>query len=256
MKRALALVYGVVCYVFFLGVYLYLIGFVGNLLVPKAIDSPREGPLGTAILINVGLLALFGVQHTIMARPKFKRWWTGLVPSPIERSTYVLITNVILVLIFWLWRPMGGMVWDVETPIARGILWTLFGAGWLVVLLATFQINHFDLFGLRQVWLYFQGKEYTHIPFRVPIFYRRVRHPLYVGWIMAFWATPTMTIAHLVFAAGLTIHILVAIQFEERNLMQFFGKDYIEYRKRVPMLIPWRLRPDVPVPPETAPEGG
>ncbi len=249
MGRAAALIYGLVCYVMFLGVYLYAIGFMGNFgIVPKAIDSGADGslaqagPFSQAILVNLLLLGVFAIPHTVMARPTFKRWWTKIVPESIERSTYVLVSNLALILLFWQWRPMGGIIWDVENSTGRMILWGLFGLGWLLVLLATLQINHLDLFGMRQVWLYFRGKPYTHIALATPLFYKHVRHPLYVGWITAFWATPTMTAAHLVFAVCTTAYILIAIRFEERNLVEFHGEGYVEYRKRTPMLIPrpWR----------------
>ena len=232
MSKVAALMYGLVCYVMFLGVYLYLIGFLGNFAVPRSVDSGIEGTLAVALLINVLLLAVFGVQHTVMARPTFKRWWTKIVPAPIERSTYVLITNLLLILLFWQWRPMGGVIWDVDNSIGRGILWALFGVGWLLVLVATLQINHLDLFGMRQVWLYFQGRPYTPLKLATPVLYKHVRHPLYVGWITAFWATPTMTAGHLLFAIGNTVYILIAIYFEERNLVEYHGEGYVEYRKR------------------------
>jgi len=242
MARTAALIYGLVCYVMFLGVYLYAIGFMGNFVVAKAIDSGADGPLGQAILINVLLLGVFAIPHTIMARPTFKRWWTKMVPEPIERSTYVLVSNLALILLFWQWRPMGGMIWNVENSIGRMILWGLFGLGWLLVLLSTLQINHLDLFGMRQVWLFFRGKPYTAVKLVTPVFYKHVRHPLYVGWIIAFWATPTMTAAHLLFAIATTAYILIAIQFEERNLVEAHGEGYIKYRERTPMLVPrpWR----------------
>jgi len=242
MRRSLVLAYGLVNYAIFLGVFLYLAGFLGNLFVPRSIDSPAQGPLWTAVLINTLLIALFGVQHTAMARPTFKRWWTRFVPQPIERSTYVLLTNAALILLFWQWRPMGGVVWDVTHPASRFVLYGLFAFGWLTVLVTTFLINHFDLFGLRQVWLYFRGTPYTHLGFQTPGPYRLVRHPLYVGWITAFWATPTMTVAHLMFAIGMTAYILVAIPFEERNLEEYHGKSYTEYRRKVPMLVPRPIR--------------
>ncbi len=244
MARIAALVYGLVCYVGFLGVYLYLIGFLGNLLVPKSVDSGAERPLATALLVNVLLLGFFGVTHTVMARPTFKRAWTKFVPIPIERSTYVLITNLQLILLYVLWLPMTGTIWEVQNTIGQGILWTLFGAGWLLVLIATLQINHLDLFGVRQVWLCFRRREYTPVALATPALYKHVRHPLYVGWITAFWATPSMSAGHLVFAAGLTVYILIAIYYEERNLVEFHGEGYAEYRERTPMLIPrlWKRR--------------
>jgi protein-S-isoprenylcysteine O-methyltransferase Ste14 len=222
----------------FLGTFLYAIGFLGNVAVPKAIDSAAAGPLGEALLVNALLLGVFAVQHSVMARPGFKRWWTKLVPHPVERSTYVLFSNLALILLFWQWRPMGGVVWDVEHPAGRAVLYGLFALGWLTVLVTTFLINHFDLFGLRQVWLYFRGRECTPLGFVTPGPYQYVRHPLYVGWLTAFWATPTMTAAHLVFALGTTAYILVAIYFEERDLTEAHGRAYAEYRQRVPMLVP------------------
>jgi len=240
MSKIATLIYGLVCYVMFLGVFLYLIGFLGNFpdAIPKSIDSGVEGALAMALVVNVLLLAVFGVQHTVMARPTFKRWWTKIVPAPVERSTYVLITNLLLALLVWQWRPMVGVIWNVDNSIGRVILWALFGAGWLLVLVATLQINHLDLFGMRQVWLYFQGKPYTPVQLATPVLYKHVRHPLYVGWLTVFWVTPTMSAGHLVFAVGSTIYILIAIYFEERNLVQYHGEGYVEYRQRTPMLIP------------------
>jgi protein-S-isoprenylcysteine O-methyltransferase Ste14 len=231
----------------FLGVFMYAVGFLGNLAVPKSIDSPREGSLATALLVNLGLLALFALQHSVMARPAFKRWWTRFVPHVAERSTYVLATNLCLILLFWQWRPMGGVIWNVEHPVGRALLTGSFALGWLVVLMTTLLINHFDLFGLRQVWLYLRGREYTHLRFVTPGPYQWVRHPLYVGWLLVFWSTPTMTAAHLVFALGTTAYILIAIRFEERDLIAFHGRAYAEYRRRVPMLIPrWTRRAPAP----------
>jgi protein-S-isoprenylcysteine O-methyltransferase Ste14 len=238
-KRIAALVYGVVCYGAFFGTFLYAIGFVGNVVVSKSMDSGRDGPLAQALLVNLGLLALFAVQHSVMARPAFKRAWKRVIPEPIERSTYVLASSLALILLFWQWRPMGGVVWEVEAPFARLLLFAVCAAGWLTVLVSTFLINHFDLFGLRQTWLYFRGKRYTPIAFRTPGPYRWVRHPLYVGWLLAFWATPTMTAAHLVFALMTTGYILTAIQLEEQDLISAYGDTYRRYRQRVPMLLPW-----------------
>jgi protein-S-isoprenylcysteine O-methyltransferase Ste14 len=215
---------------------------MGNLIVPKSIDSTPEHPLGQALLINLGLLSLFALQHSVMARPAFKRWWTRFVPQPVERSTYVLFSSLALLLLFWQWQPMGGVVWQVEDTIGRGILFSFFAFGWLLVLVSTFLINHFDLFGLRQVYLYLRGREYTQLTFGTPGPYKYVRHPLYVGWLFAFWATPTMTAAHLVFALLTTAYILVAIQLEERDLLAAHGESYAAYRRRVPMLIPQFFR--------------
>ena len=243
IKRSVAFVYGVVCYVVFFATFLYAMGFVGNVLVPKSMDSGREGPLAAALLVNLGLLGLFAVQHSVMARPGFKRAWKRVVPEPVERSTYVLASSLALILLFWQWRPIGGTVWDVEAPLGRALLHAVCAAGWLTVLASTFLINHFDLFGLRQVWLYLRGTPYTPIAFRTPGFYRWVRHPLYVGWLLAFWSTPTMTAAHLVFALATTGYILIAIQLEERDLVSAYGDRYRRYREEVPMLVPrpgWR----------------
>jgi len=238
MKRIAAFIYGVVCYAIFFGTFLYAIGFVGDLIVPKSIDSAPQGPLGQALLINALLLGLFAVQHSVMARPAFKRWWTRFVPKPVERSTYVLFSSLALIALFVHWQPIGGVIWDVQDPVGQAVLYGLFAFGWGLVLVATFLINHFDLFGLRQVWLYLRGKEYRPLNFGTPALYKIVRHPLYVGWFFAFWATPTMTVAHLFFALLTTAYILIAIRFEERDLVAEHGARYSEYRKQVPMLVP------------------
>lgn len=238
MSRALAFLFGVVCYVLFFATFLYLIGFVGNLLVPRSIDvGPTSGVI-TALLINVSLIALFGIQHSVMARPEFKDRWTKIVPRSIERSTYVLLTSAILILLFWQWRPMTAVVWDLQATWAQNIMWAVFFGGILVVLLSTFVIDHFDLFGLRQVWLNFKQKAYTHPGFKVTFFYKFVRHPLYVGWILFFWGAPRMTTGHLLLAVGMTAYMLVAIRYEERDLVRFLGDDYVKYREKVPMLVP------------------
>lgn len=237
MKRTLVLLYGIASYAVFFATFLYAFGFVGNLFVPKSMDSAATLPFGEALLVNLGLLALFAVQHSVMARPAFKRWWTRFVPEPAERSTYTLFSSLALIALFMFWQPMGGVVWHVTEPFAAGVLHGLYVFGWLLVLVSTFLINHFDLFGLRQVWLHFRGKPYTPLQFRTPGPYRWVRHPLYVGWLFAFWATPTMTVAHLVFALMTTAYILVAIQLEERDLADAHP-EYEDYRRRVPMLVP------------------
>jgi len=237
MKRWLVLLYGVVNYVLFLGVFLYLVGWLGGFVVPTQLDGPATTPLGVALVIDVLLVLLFGVQHSVMARPGFKRWWTQYVPQPAERSTYVLASNVALAVMFWQWRPLGGVIWNVESDVGRFALWGMFAVGWLVVLGATVLINHFDLFGLRQVWLCFRRRPYTHLPFATPGPYRVIRHPLYVGWLITFWATPTMTAAHFVFALGMTAYILVAIRYEERDLVEAHPA-YAEYRQRVGMFVP------------------
>jgi protein-S-isoprenylcysteine O-methyltransferase Ste14 len=238
MKRWMAFAYGLVAYAIFLGTFLYAAGFVGNLAVPKSLDSPREGSLLGALGVNLALLGLFALQHSGMARRGFKRWLTGVVPEPVERSTYVLASSLALLLLFWQWRPLGGVVWKVEDPLGRGLLHGLFAFGWLLVLVTTFLINHFDLFGLRQVWLHLLRRPYTPVRFRTPGPYKLVRHPLYVGWLFAFWATPTMTVTHLLFALVTTAYILAAIRLEERDLVSAHGADYVEYRRRVPMLVP------------------
>lgn len=238
MKRVLVFAYGVVCYVGFLGTFLYLGIFLGNLFPVGGMDSPATTPFWQALLIDTLLVGLFGLQHSVMARPTFKRWWTRFVPEPMERSTYVLFANVVLALLFWQWRPMGGVIWHVQDAVGRVMLHALLGVGLLIVVIATFLINHFDLFGLRQVWLYLRGKPYTALTFTTPGPYQVIRHPMYVGWLLAFWATPTMTIAHLVFAAGMTIYIFIAIRYEERDLVEAHGEAYADYRRKVPMIIP------------------
>jgi protein-S-isoprenylcysteine O-methyltransferase Ste14 len=242
MKRAAIFIYGIACYGVFFATFLYAIGFIGNFGVPKAMDSPRDVPLGMALAIDLGLLALFAVQHSVMARPAFKRRWTRIIPESAERSTYVLFSSLALILLFWLWQPMGGQVWNVTSPAAVKFLYGLYAFGWLLLLYVTFLINHFDLFGLRQVWLQLIGRHYTSVPFVMPWLYRVVRHPLYIGWFTIVWATPTMTVAHLVFAAMCTAYILFGIQLEEHDLV-VAHPEYAEYRWRVPMLIPSLRKP-------------
>jgi methanethiol S-methyltransferase len=237
LSRVAAFFYGVACYLAFLASFVYAIGFLGNFAVPKSIDSGPQSPFTQALAINALLLGLFAVQHSVMARPWFKAAWTRIVPNSVERSTYVLLSSVALFLLFWKWQPMGGVIWNVESAPGRFALDALFACGWMTVLITTFLINHFDLFGLRQVWLHLLGRTYTEIGFRTPGPYRFVRHPLYVGWLLVFWSAPIMTSAHLVFAIATTAYILVAIQLEERDLVRLHG-EYAEYRLRVPMILP------------------
>ena len=242
LKRVLFFAYGVISYLTFFGTFLYAICFIGNFVVPKTLDGEASGSLGISFAIDTGLLALFAVQHSLMARKWFKEWWTRAVPKPLERSTYVLFSSLALIFLFWQWRPLGGLVWSVGDPSARFVLRGLFAFGWALVLISTFLINHFDLFGLRQVWLYLRGRQYTTLQFGTPGPYRLVRHPLYVGWFFAFWMTPTMTLAHLLFSVATTAYILLAIQFEERDLVREHGEAYESYRRSVPMLIPFAHR--------------
>lgn len=242
MKKIAFLLYGVISYFAFFGTILYAIGFTGNLFVPKSIDGDPEKSLLTAILIDAGLLLLFALQHSIMARPGFKRWFTKYIPAPLERSTFVLLASLCLILMMWQWQPIGGVVWKVENETAKIILLVLYLIGWGIVFISTFLINHFDLFGLRQVWLCFIGKPYTQLPFRVPVFYRFVRHPLYFGFLIAFWSASTITVTHLLFAVLTTGYILTAIQLEERDLITTFGDKYRSYKKWVPMIIPFFKR--------------
>ena len=241
MSGILTLAYGAASYVIFFGTFLYAIGFLGNIVVPKSLDSGATQPWGSALLIDLALLSLFAVQHSVMARQGFKRLITRILPQSVERSTYVLASSLALILLFWQWRPLGGIVWDVQSPVGRTLLLLGFGFGWALVLLTTFVINHFDLFGLRQTWRAFRGQSQSPLGFTTPFLYRIVRHPLYVGWFFAFWCTPTMTITHLLFAVVTTAYILVAIQLEERDLMSAHP-EYAEYRRQVPMIVPV-LRP-------------
>jgi|SRR5450755_270717 protein-S-isoprenylcysteine O-methyltransferase Ste14 len=238
-KRSIVFLYGLGCYAVFLGTYLYAIGFVVNLFVPRSIDAPPAGDFASSLIIDLALLLGFALQHSVMARQGFKRWLTNFVPEPAERSTYVLASSLALIALFAFWRPLGGTVWSVKEPALAATLYALCAFGWLLVLVSTFLINHFDLFGLRQVSLYLVSTPYRPIGFRTPGPYRLVRHPLYVGWLFAFWATPTMTAAHLLFAVVTTAYILVAIRLEERDLIASLGNAYRDYRRRVPMLIPF-----------------
>ncbi|MGH9544960.1 MAG: methanethiol S-methyltransferase [Terriglobales bacterium] len=237
LSRAAVFLYGVVCYIAFLEAFLYAIGFIGNIWVPKSIDAGPQSPFFMALAINIGLLGLFAVQHSLMAREWFKKAWTRIVPKPVERSTYVLFSSIALGLLFWKWEPMGGVVWSVKNPVGQAALQVLFAFGWLTVFVSTCLINHFDLFGLRQVWFHLRGRPYEPLGFRTPGPYRYVRHPLYVGWLLVFWSAPLMTSTHLVFAIATTAYILIAIQLEERDLVRSHP-EYAEYRRQVSMLIP------------------
>jgi protein-S-isoprenylcysteine O-methyltransferase Ste14 len=237
MRRWSFFAYGVFCHLLFLVTYAYLACFVGNFLVPWSMDSAPANDL-RAVGIDIALLSLFGLQHSIMARPWFKRVWTRLVPEPIERSTYCLMSCLVLFVLIWQWQGLDAVIWDVQHPWGRGLLWGLFAAGWILVPAVSLMISHFDLFGTRQVWLYLRGQPYTSLPFRTPLLYSRVRHPLYLGWTLAFWATPTMTLGHLLLAGVLTLYMGIAACIEERDLVSHFGDVYRDYQRSVPMFIP------------------
>lgn len=239
MGRVLALAYGGAAYVVFLGTFLYAIGFVSGHVVPKTIDSGAVLPFGEALLIDMVLLSIFALQHSVMARKPFKRWWTRVVPPAVERSTYVLLASLVLILVFWQWRPLPAVIWHVTEPALSFGLMGLASAGWLLVLLSTFLINHFELFGLHQVVLNLLKRPAAEPKFRTPFLYKVVRHPLYLGFIIAFWATPLMTAGHLLFAGVTTSYILIAIALEERDLIDVFGDEYRRYRERVAMLVPF-----------------
>src|SRR5262249_2431405 len=240
MNRIIAFLYGLACYALFFVTFLYAIGFVMDLVVPKTIDSGTVVPLAEALIVNLLLMSVFAVQHSVMARKQFKAWWTQLVPPAIERSTYVLASSLALVLLFWQWRPMPAPVWQIgDASVAMAVTGLSF-VGWLIVLTSTFLINHFELFGLRQVAANLSGRAIPAARFRTPLYYKFVRHPLYLGFIIAFWAAPTMTVGRLLFAAVTTAYIFVGILLEERDLGELFGDEYRRYRQRVSMLVPWR----------------
>ncbi|QNN24167.1 isoprenylcysteine carboxylmethyltransferase family protein [Planctomycetales bacterium ZRK34] len=238
MQRMLIFIYGLLAYLLFFATILYAIGFVENYATPTSLDTGEAGPLGIALAVNIGILLLFAVQHTIMARPAFKAWWTRIIPEAAERSTFVVLASAILCLLFWLWRPIPGVLWDVQTPALRGLLYAISLLGFGIVFYASFLIDHFDLFGVRQVYLNLKQRPYHHHPFTVRSLYRFVRHPLMFGFLLAFWFAPTMTWGHLLFAAVTTVYILFGIYVEERDLVRFHGQAYLEYRKHTPALIP------------------
>ncbi|AFY38217.1 hypothetical protein Lepto7376_1900 [[Leptolyngbya] sp. PCC 7376] len=238
LGRISAFSYGVICYGIFFGTFLYLMGFVDNLFVPKALDSPRVIGLSYALLINAALILLFGIQHSGMARKSFKEKWTKIVPEPIERSTYVLFSSLCLITLLVFWQPIGIQVWHIDNSFLFYALYSLSGVGWVLVFASTFMINHFDLFGLRQVYLYLREQPYEHLDFQTPAFYSVIRHPLYLGFLFGIWFTPNMTISHFVFAALLTLYMLIAIPWEEKDLVDAHGESYQQYKSRVPMLIP------------------
>lgn len=237
--RHLALAYGAASYVIFLGAFLYAIGFVGDLLVPKSINVPVGDVVWPRALIqDAALLLLFAVPHSIMARPGFKAWWTKIVPPPVERSTYVLKSSLLLIVLYWLWIPIPAVIWEVNIPAIRTVIWALFWFGWLLALVSTFLINHFDLFGLRQVYLLWTNRPYEPVSFRTPLLYRWVRHPLILGFLIAFWAAPTMTVGRMLFAVATTAYCLIALQLEEHDLLHFYGDQYANYQRQVRMLVP------------------
>lgn len=239
MKRILAFIYGGISYLAFLGTFCYAIAFVGDFWVPKSINTGETGAFFPALLINIGLLSLFAIQHSGMARPGFKKWWTKIIPEPIERSTYVLLASTALILLFWQWRPLPATVWNVENEILQGVLWGLFALGWSTVVFTTYLISHAHLFGLQQVYDFLKVRDLWEPEFQTPSLYRYMRHPMMLGFFFAFWAIPEMTVGHLLFSIATSGYILIALQLEERDLVQIFGEKYQRYREQVPMFFPW-----------------
>jgi len=248
MTRIVTVFYGLIAYAAFLASAVYGMGFIGGFMTPTALDAPATGSLARALAIDLGLLAVFAVQHSGMARPAFKRWWTRIVPEAVERSTYVLVSSLLLFGLYAWWQPIGGEIWRAQAGWARDLVIGIYLFGWALLVYSTFLIDHFDLFGLKQVWRRLVGDAYRAPQFYTPSLYRLVRHPLYVGWLLIFWAAPVMTVAHLIFAVMTTAYILIAIQLEERDLVTAFGSTYVEYRRRTPMLIPrlWPRREAAP----------
>ncbi len=244
MTRLIAFLYGLVAYTVFLTSFLYAVGFVSGLVVPKTIDSGVPAPFVTALLVDLVLLSIFALQHSIMARQGFKRWWTRIVPQAVERSTYVLFASLSLALLCWQWEPMPAVVWQIGNPQIATAVTVLSFVGWFIVLTSTFLINHFELFGLQQVTNNLADRPMAPVRFRTPLYYKFVRHPIYLGFIIAFWAAPVMSVGHLLFAAATTAYIFIGIVLEERDLVAIFGDQYRHYRKEVAMIIPWRSRAD------------
>ena len=239
MQRSLNMLFALVAYAIFLATFLYLIAFVGNIAaVPRTVDIGPAAPVAAALVIDVALIALFGVQHSVMARPGFKAWWTRVVPPPAERSVYVLMASAMLIILFAFWRPIEGTIWSVTNPIGAAVLWALFALGWGIVLISTFLLNHFELFGLQQAWLHLRGRQAEPPELRQPMLYKWIAHPLYAGFFLAFWATPRMSYGHLLLAAGMSAYMLIAIRYEERDLTGFYGEAYTRYRKGVGMIFP------------------
>lgn len=238
MNRIIALLYGIISYLIFLATIIYAIGFFGNFIVPKSIDSSEMDTVAHSLIINFTLIGIFAIQHSVMARPAFKHWVMHFIPQAIERSTYVLLSSLALILLYWQWRPINMMVWNVENSVGYYALWILYSVGWLILLISTFLISHFDLFGIRQVYLNIKCHEYTDIPFSTPFFYKLVRHPIMLGFIIIFWTTPYMTVAHLVFSTVITIYIIIALQLEEHDLINYYGHLYKAYQQKVSMILP------------------